>query len=228
MNKQILVGYIFAILATALWSGNFIVARGLNESVPPISLAFYRWLVAIIIFLPFAIKPLLSQIDVIKKNIDEKFVIKATKVWPIKVVDLINPFYETSSNFSIMRMTESIKSKRVMQRGGKDYYEYRDTAMDKNAPFRPEWIREICYVSNNSPKNNKLKWNNGHLLHQFTYFVGKVNFYYMDGKKKRVAIMNTGDTMYIPPYIPHTFASRKIACNGFIIAITFVIYSSFN
>ena len=69
MNKQMLVGYIFAILATALWSGNFIVARGLNESVPPISLAFYRWLVAIIIFLPFAIKPLLSQIDVIKKNI---------------------------------------------------------------------------------------------------------------------------------------------------------------
>jgi len=63
------VGYIFAILATALWSGNFIVARGLNESIPPISLAFFRWLVAILVFLPFAIKPLLGQIHIIKINL---------------------------------------------------------------------------------------------------------------------------------------------------------------
>jgi len=69
LNKQMVVGYIFAILATALWSGNFIVARGLNESIPPISLAFFRWLVAILVFLPFAIKPLLGQIHIIKINL---------------------------------------------------------------------------------------------------------------------------------------------------------------
>ncbi len=63
------MGYIFAILATAFWSGNFVVARGLNESISPITLAFFRWLVAIIIFLPFAIKPLLSQLHIIKANI---------------------------------------------------------------------------------------------------------------------------------------------------------------
>jgi hypothetical protein len=41
-NRQIILGYFFAIVATAIWSGNFIVARGLNESIPPISLAFWR------------------------------------------------------------------------------------------------------------------------------------------------------------------------------------------
>ena len=69
LNNQIIMGYIFAILATAFWSGNFVVARGLNESISPITLAFFRWLVAIIIFLPFAIKPLLSQLHIIKANI---------------------------------------------------------------------------------------------------------------------------------------------------------------
>jgi drug/metabolite transporter (DMT)-like permease len=67
-NRQIISGYFFAIVATAIWSGNFIIARGLNESIPPISLAFWRWVVAVVVFLPFALKPLISEWDILKKN----------------------------------------------------------------------------------------------------------------------------------------------------------------
>lgn len=60
-SKPMLLGFACAIAATILWSGNFIVARGLSESVGPLSLAFWRWVVAILVLLPFAIKPLLAQ-----------------------------------------------------------------------------------------------------------------------------------------------------------------------
>ena len=49
-----LIGIAFALLATALWSGNFVVARGWSDSIHPFSLAFYRWLVAVLVFTPFA------------------------------------------------------------------------------------------------------------------------------------------------------------------------------
>jgi drug/metabolite transporter (DMT)-like permease len=62
-------GYLFAIGATALWSGNFIIARGLNERIPPVSLAFWRWVVAVIVFLPFVLKPLIAERDILKSNI---------------------------------------------------------------------------------------------------------------------------------------------------------------
>ena len=68
-DKQKIQGYFFAILATALWSGNFILARGLSDSLPPISLAYYRWVVAVVFLFPFCIKPLISQFGLIKKNI---------------------------------------------------------------------------------------------------------------------------------------------------------------
>lgn len=68
-NQQALPGYLFAIGATALWSGNFIIARGLNESIPPISLAFWRWVVAVIVFLSFALKPLIAQRYILKEHI---------------------------------------------------------------------------------------------------------------------------------------------------------------
>ncbi len=70
LNKdQLFLGYFFAICATIIWSGNFIVARELNDSVQPISLAFWRWVVAVIALLPFAIKPFLTEWNVLKKHL---------------------------------------------------------------------------------------------------------------------------------------------------------------
>lgn len=51
-----LIGVAFAVLATALWSGNFVVARGWSDHIHPFSLAFYRWLVAVLVFSPFAFR----------------------------------------------------------------------------------------------------------------------------------------------------------------------------
>ncbi len=66
-NRQIISGYLFAISATAIWSGNFIIARGLIENIPPISLAFWRWVVAVTVFLPFALKPLIAERAALRK-----------------------------------------------------------------------------------------------------------------------------------------------------------------
>ena len=60
-SKNSILGYFFALAATAIWSGNFILARDLNESISPINLAFLRWVIAIIVFLPFAYKHLISD-----------------------------------------------------------------------------------------------------------------------------------------------------------------------
>lgn len=68
-NRQLIAGYVFAVGATAIWSANFIIARGLSSSISPISLAFWRWVVAVIVFLPFALKQLIAEWGIIKKNI---------------------------------------------------------------------------------------------------------------------------------------------------------------
>ena len=54
-------GVALALLAVVLWSGNFIVARGLNKTVPPVSLAFLRWLIATLLLLPVAARSVVQQ-----------------------------------------------------------------------------------------------------------------------------------------------------------------------
>ena len=158
-----------------------------------------------------------------KKKLSSELIEHAAKIWPINERDFYIIHDDCSLGIKIMRSTDSEKSSRVMNRAGKPYYEYRDTAMSSLAPFRPEWIMELCYVDDNDPNNVNVQWNNGHFMHQFTYFIGEVNFYYIDSKgEKQVAIMNTGDSMYISPFTSHTFTTRSGAKEkGLILALTY-------
>lgn len=52
--QQTALGYGSALLATIIWSGNFVVARALATLIPPWQCNFWRWLVALAVLLPFA------------------------------------------------------------------------------------------------------------------------------------------------------------------------------
>jgi len=155
---------------------------------------------------------------------DFKLLKKATEIWPINLNDFFGIEDDTINNYKIFSKAESDKTIRTMQRKNKPYYKYKDTVMSKISPFRPEWIEELIVVNDVNPENPDVVFNNGHFLHQFTYFIGPVNFYYIDENgKKNLAEMNTGDSMYISPYTPHSFTTRKNKENklGLILALTY-------
>ena len=158
-----------------------------------------------------------------EKELSHDIIKLAAEIWSVNISDFYLIHDDSPNGVKIMRAEESQKSSRVMDRGGSPYYEYRDTAMSSVSLFRPEWIEELCIVDDNEPDSPAVQWNNGHFMHQFTYFIGDVNYYYQgpDGEKK-VAVMNTGDSVYGTPFRPHSFATRKGASkNGLILALTY-------
>jgi len=170
----------------------------------------------------------IEQIIAGEMDIPADLIRKATEVWPVNRRDFMIMEDDCAEGVLVMKKEESERSSRVFTRGGSAYYEYRDTAMSKVAPFRPEWILELCTVEGNDPENPALQWNNGHFMHQFTMFVGAVNFYYIEENQRKVMIANTGDSMYITPFVPHTFATRKADSlekyggkKGLILALTY-------
>ncbi len=67
-NEQ-LKGYLLVLIATIIWSGNFIVARALMDSIPPVTLAFLRWGTAVLFLFPFGIKSVVRSRGLIRENI---------------------------------------------------------------------------------------------------------------------------------------------------------------
>lgn len=131
---------------------------------------------------------------------------------------------DTDGGVVILRAQDTLNSRRTLTRGPQDipYYIYADTAMSNISTFRPEWIKEL-YVYDGESVDELPDWtfNKGHFEHQITYFIGPVNFYWMDKAGKRhVCRMNTGDTNYIVPFVPHTFTTRRSG-EGLILAVTY-------
>ncbi len=48
-----LLPYLLLLVPPLCWGGNAVVARGVADLIPPVSLAFWRWVIAFLILLPF-------------------------------------------------------------------------------------------------------------------------------------------------------------------------------
>nr|WP_260693394.1 EamA family transporter [Streptomyces sp. BHT-5-2] len=63
------VGLALALAATVVWSGNFVIARALHATVPPVQTAFWRWIVALLAVAPFALGPVRRDWPVIRRHL---------------------------------------------------------------------------------------------------------------------------------------------------------------
>ena len=66
MQQSKYLGYLCALLAVSIWSGNFIIASGFSGALPPITLAALRWTTATVIFFPFAYKYIRRDIEALR------------------------------------------------------------------------------------------------------------------------------------------------------------------
>ena len=69
MSNKNNLAYLFLLLATLFWSGNFIVGKAASlYEIPPFSLNFYRWFFAWLILAPFTLKEILKKKEYIIQN----------------------------------------------------------------------------------------------------------------------------------------------------------------
>ncbi len=87
--------YIFLILTTLFWSGNFIVGKAASFfEIPPFTLNFYRWTFAWLILAPFTLKEILEKKDYIFQNV------KLIIILGITSITIFNSIVYYSLNFT--------------------------------------------------------------------------------------------------------------------------------
>ena len=87
--------YIFLILTTLFWSGNFIVGKAASLfDIPPFTLNFYRWTFAWLILAPFTLKEVIDKKNYILKNI------KLIIILGITSITIFNSIVYYSLNFT--------------------------------------------------------------------------------------------------------------------------------
>ena len=127
MDKKFLP-YLIMILPPLFWSGNFIVGRAVSDQAAPIGLSFWRWFLAMLILLPFVIKPIWQQRQVIKQNIGKIILLAILSISAFNSLAYIALQYTTATNATLLNsfipifiliisglfFKEKISSKQVM------------------------------------------------------------------------------------------------------------------
>jgi drug/metabolite transporter (DMT)-like permease len=69
MNKNFFLAFVLLILSSFLWSGNFFTGKlAFNNDLTPFKLSFFRWLLALLILIPFTFNDINKNLHIYKKN----------------------------------------------------------------------------------------------------------------------------------------------------------------
>jgi drug/metabolite transporter (DMT)-like permease len=68
MHHRLANPYLLLTLTALFWSGNMVLGRGIRADVPPMALAFWRWVIALALVLPLALPHLKSQWPALRRG----------------------------------------------------------------------------------------------------------------------------------------------------------------
>ncbi len=100
--------HILLCLTTLFWAGNFVLGRGVSGSFPPIALAWFRWVLAFMIILPFTISQVKQDWPIIKKNIPILTLLGVLGVGSFNTLSYIGLNHTTAINALILQSSSPI------------------------------------------------------------------------------------------------------------------------
>jgi len=106
-KKQTYLGISLAIVAVVIWSGNFVIARGISHRIGPVSLAFYRWGLATILLAPFAWKKTIADKKAILARPGYLFFASLTGIVLFNTLVYVAGHHTTAINLALIGTTSS-------------------------------------------------------------------------------------------------------------------------
>ena len=104
-QKNIYGGIGFALTTVLIWSGNYVVAKGISLKIPPVSLAFYRWSLAVVCIMPFAIKKFEQEKQIILAHKSYIFWTAFTGITIFNTFIYMGGHYTTAINLALIGTT---------------------------------------------------------------------------------------------------------------------------
>ncbi len=106
-TNQTYLGISLAITAVIIWSGNFVIARGVSHRIGPVSLAFYRWGLATVLLAPFAWKKMIADKKAILAKPNYLFWVSLTGIVLFNTLVYVAGHHTTAINLALIGTTSS-------------------------------------------------------------------------------------------------------------------------
>ncbi len=103
-----MIAYFLLIACALMWGSNHVVARGVNASVPLPALAFWRWMVALLLLTPVCARYLRRDLAVMWHNWKIIFLIGTTGTFLFTIAIYLAAYNTTAVNTGLLNATTPI------------------------------------------------------------------------------------------------------------------------
>ena len=104
-DHPLALAYTGLVLTPLFWAGNAVVARGVVDEIPPTSLAFWRWVLALVIILPFGIRGVRREWAVIRDHWHRILVLALFSVTAFNTLLYLAATTTTAINIALINST---------------------------------------------------------------------------------------------------------------------------
>jgi len=99
------LAYVGLVLTPLFWAGNAVVARGTVETIPPLSMSFWRWLIALAILLPVGLPGVWRHRAVIRQRLGSLLALATFSVAAFNSLLYCAAVTTTATNIALINAT---------------------------------------------------------------------------------------------------------------------------
>ncbi|QSP95445.1 DMT family transporter [Marinobacter salinisoli] len=105
LTNKTALAYVGLVLTPLFWAGNAVVARGTVEQIPPLSMSFWRWVIALVILLPLGLPGLWRHRMVIVQHIGSMLALATFSVGAFNSLLYFAAVSTTATNIALINAT---------------------------------------------------------------------------------------------------------------------------
>ncbi|WP_417568219.1 DMT family transporter [Marinobacter sp.] len=99
------LAYVGLVLTPLFWAGNAVVARGTVEHIPPLSMSFWRWIIALAILLPFGLPGVWRHRQIIRERFGSMLALATFSVAAFNSLLYFAATTTTATNIALINAT---------------------------------------------------------------------------------------------------------------------------
>ncbi|AOY89561.1 hypothetical protein BKP64_16060 [Marinobacter salinus] len=104
-TRSLGLAYIGLVLTPLFWAGNAVVARGTVESIPPLSMSFWRWVIALAFLLPFGLPGVWQHRKIIRQRLGSMLALATFSVGAFNSLLYFAATTTTATNIALINAT---------------------------------------------------------------------------------------------------------------------------
>lgn len=104
-SKSTTIAYAGLVLTPLFWAGNAVVAKGTVQDMPPLSMSFWRWIIALAVLLPFGLPGILRHRQTIRRHLGSMIALATFSVAAFNSLLYYAAITTTATNIALINAT---------------------------------------------------------------------------------------------------------------------------